>query len=160
MNVYLKPQMGFSKTRTHLDRYISILARLLIGGFFVYSGIDNLQNPIATANELGIDGALFLVATAGVFKFLLGLGVMFKYHTKYAAMGLSIYLGVVSLAFYGPHLWTEHEIFRFIFIRNIAIIGGLLFISAHSRGWQQWQEEFIPKRQRDIGKENQPFNDL
>ena len=136
-------------TKTGVDSLIAAIARFLLGGFFVLSAIENLMSLSITAEQIDIEGAVLLIILGALFKFTLGLSLAFRYHTKYASFGLAIYLAVVSVLFYGPQNWTDENLYSFIFTRNLAIIGGLLFVCAHSRGIGLWNEEWIPKKQKD-----------
>lgn len=137
-------------TRTKVDDFAAIIARILLGSFFILSGLANLTDISSTAQQVNLPAATFLVFLGGCFKFFLGIMLVARYHTKYAALALAVYLLSVSLIFYGPPLWSDDNVFQFIFVRNLAIVGGLLFIYAHSRGYKDWIEEWISPDQRAL----------
>lgn len=123
--------------RTEMDALAATLARILIGGFFALSGANNLLNvQLATDAllEAGVPAAPFFVIIVAFFKLILGILIMIKHHTKLAAFFLILYLTLSSLAFYNPLRWEEFPTAETIFMRNLAILGGLLFLYAHSRG--------------------------
>ena len=123
--------------RTELDAYAAVLARLLIGGFFALSGANNLLdlgNAASKAAAVGVPAAPLLVLIVALLKVLLGLMIMIKHHTKLAAMTLIIYVLFTSLIFYNPLRWGDFPQSETVFMRNLAILGGLLFLYAHSRG--------------------------
>ncbi len=142
MNVYFKPYRFKPRGSSELDHVAATVARWFIGGFFVYSAVDNLLNPIITAERLDIPGALLLVTLGAIIKLILGVCIMLRYHTKYASMLLAVYLTTVTTLFYGPWLWAGSELSQVIFSRNLAILGGLLFVFAYSRGSDLWTEQF------------------
>ncbi len=142
-------------THTQVDSFLAAIARFLLGGFFVVSATDNLASLFITAERMAISGAIFLIILGAIFKFALGVSLAFRYHTKYVSFLLAIYLIVISLIFYGPQTWTNENLYTFIFTRNLAIVGGLLFVCAHSRGLGLWNEEWIPKKQKDQIKKAQ-----
>jgi len=145
---------NFYKYRTGVDHTISSLSRFIIGGFFVYSALNNFMNLFVTSNSLAIPAAVILVALGAGIKLFLGLCIALRFHTRYAAMALVVYMVIVSLILYGPQNWAEVDIYKYIFMRNLAIIGGLLFIYSHSRSASLWQEEWIPKGQREMIRKN------
>lgn len=140
-------------THNHLDEMTATVARILLGGFFVYSALENLLHLSKTAERLDIAGATIVVLIVVAFKIICGLSLAFRYHAKYMALILTAYLLIVNFMFYGPSSWDLTELNKFIFIRNVAIIGGLLFVVAHSRGYSLWSDEFLPEDQRKIYKD-------
>lgn len=141
-------------SRSPFDTFASQVARFILGAFFVYSGLDNLMDPNTTAEMINFPAPVLLVIIGGAFKIVAGTALALRYHTKYAAISLAAYILVVSLVFYGPQHWERFEIYQYIFMRNMAIFAGLIFIEAHSRGTKLWQEVWIPESQRDLLKED------
>lgn len=123
--------------RTEMDALAATLARIFIGGFFALSGANNLLDiPLAAKNaaEIGIPAAPVVIIAIALIKLILGVMIMIRYHTKLSALILIVYTTASSLIFYNPYVWAAHEQSEAIFMRNIAILGGLLFLYAHSRG--------------------------
>lgn len=147
-------------SRSNIDVWAAGVARILLGGFFVVSAILNLTNVLSTSENIAIQGAFILVVSAALFKFTFGIALAFRFHTKYAALGLLIYLSVISILFYGPQHWSETNLYNLIFVRNIAIIGGLLFIYSYSRGVDTWNERWIPQGQSSILKRAQELSKM
>ena len=125
--------------RSAYDSKISSLARILLGGFFIFSAYSNIANFGDIIGSTHVPVAPILVILGILLKFSLGTMLIVRYHTRYAAFVLSLYLVTASIIFYGPHLWNDNNFLELIFFRNIAILGGLLFIYSHSRGYKQWQ---------------------
>lgn len=124
--------------RTELDAFSATLARLLIGGFFAISGANNLLNlsqSSTNAAQAGIPAASLMVLVIAILKVILGTLIIIKLHTKTAAMVLIYYVLFSSLIFYNPLKWDTYPQAETIFMRNLAILGGLLFLYAHSRGF-------------------------
>jgi len=123
--------------RTELDAYAAILARVLIGGFFALSGASSLLQlgeAAEQAAEAGVPVALLVVFLAAILKVLFGFLIMIKHHTKLASMSLIVFTLLSTAIFYNPLRWDDFPQGEIIFTRNFAILGGLLFLYAHSRG--------------------------
>jgi uncharacterized membrane protein YphA (DoxX/SURF4 family) len=164
MNVILEPKR-IKRTRIDRSSFDSIsakVARFIFGSFFVYSGLDNLMNLFITAERIDVPAAVLIVTLGALFKIFMGTALALRYHTKYAAISLAIYLLIVSVVFYGPQHWAEFDIYRYIFMRNITIFAGLIFIEANSRGYSFWQEEWIPESEKELlhHKEKHPPHPL
>ena len=137
--------------RSTLDEFTATIARFLLGGFFVVSALTNLLNISQTAvniSSYGIPAAPLIVFFAALFKFLLGLFVILRYHTKISALLLAIYLSFITIIFYGPWGWDTAPQIQFIFMRNVAIIGGLLLLCSYSRGYLLWKTEEMKRRSK------------
>lgn len=148
MNVYYKSYRVKHMTKTYTDHIVATIARWLLGGFFVYSGVDNLLNLFITAERVGLP--VMLVIIAAVLKLIFGTCIMLRYHTKYAAFALAVYMTFVSIMLYHPLTWAVDNFNQYIFLRNVAIVGGLLFVYAYSRGFSDWKEEFIPDSEKRL----------
>lgn len=122
---------------TPTDVSAATLARIIIGGFFAISGANNLltlSDSITVASNLGIPMAPLAVLLTALSKTILGVLIVIKFHTKLASLLLAIYIAITTLLFYNPLSWTVAGVREVIFVRNIAILGGLLLLYAHSRG--------------------------
>ena len=108
--------------------------RMLIAAMFFVTGIDKLINFSAESTQLfNLDvgdpsvvlGASMVIELIGATLLLLG------YKTRRVALGMSVYLGLVSLlaiAYFPP------AFSKLFFIANVAIIGGLLAFIANGAG--------------------------
>lgn len=123
--------------RTGMDALAASVARILIGGFFALSGANNLLDigrATAHAVEAGLPAGPITIFVIAGFKLVAGMLIMIKHHTKLASFFLIAYVILSSLIFYSPLVWKEYPDTEAIFMRNLAILGGLLFLYAHSRG--------------------------
>ena len=118
------------------ERYFTPVGRILIGAFFFLAGVNKFTNIEGTAGYIASVGlpmstalawlaAIFLVVVAGAF--------IAGYRTKHAALLLALFTLFVSFVFHGPQVWGADEsgMQMLMFMKNIAILGGLLFIAAH-----------------------------
>lgn len=129
-----------------MDALAAILARILIGGYFALSGANNLLDlslAVRRASEAGVPAAPLFVVVIALFKLILGILIMIKLHTKLAAACLIVYIIVSSLLFYNPLTWDESSQSQVVFLRNVAILGGLLILYAHSRGLRLVRDEHV-----------------
>lgn len=136
---------------TGTDEFAALLARILIGGFFVVSGANNffeLGTVIESALEVGIPAAALFVIVGAFIKFVTGILVIIKLQTKFAAMILVIYIVLSSILFYGPFSWSEFPQSKTIFMRNLAMLGGVILLFAHSRGYKELAPHRPVKRER------------
>ena len=139
--------------RTKLDLFAALAARVLVGGFFVISGTQNLLNIGVTADRLSISLGWLIVILGALLKLTLGTMIIVRYHTKLASSLLIIYLTISSFLFYSPLSWNEDNLYELIFFRNIAILGGLLFIWAHSHGLAELRGRERDELEKDTSQE-------
>ncbi|MFT7507264.1 MAG: putative membrane protein YphA (DoxX/SURF4 family) [Acidimicrobiales bacterium] len=131
-------------TRTPADKHIATLARIIFGCYFMYSAIIDMSNFGEIVASNGFQGAGMLLIIGITVKFFFGAMLAMRYHTKYVAIILATYLVLVSITFHNPIQWSVNEFSELIFMRNIAIVCGLLFIYSHSRSYTEWQKRIEP----------------
>lgn len=106
--------------------------RMLIGLLFVFSaativmsGLDGLSGALA---ERGLPLPIILAWAAVVIELAGGAALMLGYRTREAALALLIFTGVTTLLY---HLDLEDS----HLFKNLAIIGGLLYIYVYGAGY-------------------------
>jgi putative oxidoreductase len=110
-----------------------IIGRILIGGYFLWSGIQNTLNFAGFVTELGYGGFPQPVACAALIiaiEALGGLALVTNCYTRFSALTLSLYLTISTVAFFKPLSATDLQ----LFLSDIAILGGLLITAAYGRG--------------------------
>jgi putative oxidoreductase len=114
----------------------ALIGRIAIGAIFLLSGIAKLVDSDQTAQymtQVGIPAAHTLAIVAGIAEICGGLSLIFGFLTRVGAIGLVVYLIPTTLLFH--HFWTfagEMQKTQMVnFMKNLAIIGGLLTIAAH-----------------------------
>jgi putative oxidoreductase len=113
---------------------IQFVSRLLISLIFLVGGIQKLlhfaQTQAAIAQH-GLPMAKFCAAGATFLEIAGGLALVFGLKARAAALILAIYLVPTTFLFHGhigdPAMLTQ-------FLKNLAIIGGLLLIYAFDAG--------------------------
>jgi putative oxidoreductase len=117
-----------------------LLGRLLIGVLYIPGGYHHLTNLHAFAQQLASDGvpgpAMAWAIVGALIEFFAGLAVILGWKTRWAALLLMVFTVVASLI--GHPFWAASEgQFRNQYIhfsKNLAIIGGLLFVFVRGPG--------------------------
>lgn len=119
------------------DIYAPIIGRILVGGFFLWEGIENALNFPAMSvflTSLGLFGtsawlaALLFVA----IEVLGGISLIVGYKLNITALVLALYI-VITSPLYLLDSALGGVSLQF-FLQNMAIVGGLLYISAFGNG--------------------------
>jgi putative oxidoreductase len=114
-------------------------ARALMAIPFLLSGGGKMMEPLATASYMassGLPESASLAVAIGALELLAALALMAGYHARRMAFALAAFTTVATLLFHA--FWREpvgsqlvHQLF---FTKNIAIVGGLLFVAAAGAG--------------------------
>ena len=124
-----------SRTSPGWHGAILLLGRILIGGIFVQSGFDKLMGLDAFATGLaarGLPAALapVLASIGASVEFFGGLAIVFGVMTRCAAVVMIVFLIVATLI--SHRFWVlqaaERRAQTVHFAKNVAIIGGFLFL--------------------------------
>ena len=114
-----------------MSRFLIFVARFLMAFIFIVSGIGKLTNFSATESMLASQGIpLAPVVTAIVIAMELGGGLMllFSPWPGWAALVLFVYLIPVTVMIH--NFWAsppdQHQMQEIQFLKNLAIMGGLL----------------------------------
>lgn len=124
MNRYLKP----------CEKYYVPMGRIIVGAYFVLAGLPKLIHLEATAEMIaGVNfpAPMFFAILAALLETGAGLALMINRYASYAALLLSGFVFIISFPFHGPHLWEESMMQHYTFMKNIALVGALLFMAAH-----------------------------
>ena len=113
---------------------ISLVARILLSALFLWSAFNKIMNPAATqqymtANGLPLVGLLYLATVA--VELGGGLSVLLGYKVRWGAIALAIFLIPATLIF---HTNFADRIQQIMFMKNLAIFGGLLMIIQYGAG--------------------------
>jgi putative oxidoreductase len=111
--------------------WIDLAGRLLIAFIFVGAGwskIGGYAGTQAYMESMGVSGALLplvIVAELGG-----GLAIVFGLLTRLAAGGLAVFSVASAILFHGD----ADQIQQIMFMKNLAIAGGLLFLVSRGAG--------------------------
>ncbi|MCU7372130.1 DoxX family protein [Paucibacter sp. O1-1] len=122
-----------------LTSALSLAGRVLLALIFVLAGPGKLANPAGTAAYMASSGlpANHLLALAvGAFELLAGLALIIGFQTRWAALALAGFTLVASFLFHA--FWAlpaeQQMMQQLLFMKNIALAGGLLVLAAHGAG--------------------------
>jgi putative oxidoreductase len=111
-----------------IQNYILLMARALLSALFIWSGINKILDPAGTQQYMAAYGmpwtSVFLVA-AIVTELGGGLSVLLGYRSRLGAAVLALFLIPATLIF---HTNFADPIQQIMFMKNLAIFGGLLMI--------------------------------
>lgn len=123
-----------------LQRAAAPIGRVLLSGIFLMSGIGKIpawnQYAARMENEGMVAVPLFLAA-AILFEVLGGLSVLLGLWARLGAAALLVFLVPTTLIFHD--FWTyvdpgERQAQMMHFVKNLAIMGGLLMVVAQGAG--------------------------
>jgi putative oxidoreductase len=119
--------------------YMAVASRLLLAQIFVISGAGMLIEPASTLGLMsakGLPASPFLVACIGLFELVAATGLIVGWKARWAAIGLMAFTVVASLLFHD--FWAvpvaQQFMQQLLFMKNMAVAGGLLFIVAIGAG--------------------------
>lgn len=117
----------------------ALVGRILMSAIFVLGGITKLMHPAATIGYMqsaGVPSANVLVYIAAFAELLGGLAILSGFLTRLGALGLFIYL--IPVTFMMHAFWKvtgmEAQMQQVNFIKNLAVMGGLLALYAFGPG--------------------------
>lgn len=122
--------------------WIDLAGRVLIALIFVGAGwskIGGYAGTQAYMESVGVPGALLplvIVAELGG-----GLAIVFGLLTRLAAGGLAVFSVASAALFHGGADPTQ----QIMFMKNLAIAGGLLFLVAHGAGRISLDHKFFTR---------------
>jgi putative oxidoreductase len=126
---------GFCKKCNY---YAPLLGRILIGGLFIlaaYSKLTAVSGDVfasvqgfgAFLTEVGFPAGLGVAILVILIEIVAGLALVIGYRTYYAANALALFtLGTVIV--------MHRDLADISFTKNLAIIGGLLYVMAFGAG--------------------------
>ena len=117
-----------------LDNLLSLAARVLLSALFLMSGINKILNPADTQQYMASYGmpltGLFLMGAIAL-ELAGGLSVLLGYKARWGAIALIIFLIPATLIF---HTNFADQMQTIQFMKNLAILGGLLMIVQNGSG--------------------------
>jgi len=115
-----------------------LLARIVLGGYFLYAGITKVTNGIdGTAGyiaSMDLPVPILLAWIAVVIEVVCGLLIIVGKYFKEATLTLGAFIVIITFIFHGPQLWSPENMQQTSFFKNMSIVAGLLFMAAHGAG--------------------------
>jgi putative oxidoreductase len=122
-----------------MKRYGPLVGRLLLASIFIIAGLEKIAGFDGTAKFMASKGLpmanLLLVATI-MIELGGGLMIALGWHARWGALAIFLFLIPVTLVFHA--FWTfegaEYSHQMHSFLKNLAIMGGMLYIMAAGSG--------------------------
>jgi putative oxidoreductase len=126
-------------TTTSAQDTLVLIGRALVAWLFIPSGFGKIAGFAGTAGYIASQGVpLPEVSAAIAIAAELGLGllVLFGFKARWAALGLAIFLAVITPIFH--NYWAVEAAQQMMqkqsFDKNLAVLGGLLVLAAFGAG--------------------------
>lgn len=108
---------------------IDLVARLLLGQIFLLAGINKIGGYEATAGYMTAMGVPdILLPAVIVLEIVGGLMLIVGFKTRWTAMALAGFTVLATILF---HFDFSDQMQTILFMKNLAIIGGLMLVYAH-----------------------------
>ena len=115
--------------------YVTLIGRVLIGSIFVMSGVGKIADPQGTQQYMAAMGittaTTFLYAGAVFIELAGGLSLLLGVWSRWGATALIAFMIPTTLIFhtnFGDQNQTIH------FMKNLAMMGGLLYVAIYGSG--------------------------
>jgi putative oxidoreductase len=122
-----------------LARYGTLVGRILLAVVFLLAGFGKFTQhagTVAYAQAAGLPLAGIAIYLAGAVELLGALSLILGYHARWGALALALFLVPTTLLFH--NFWAfsgmDQQMQLGHFMGNLAIIGGLLTLSAYGAG--------------------------
>ena len=122
-----------------LQSWLALGGRMLLCVLFLFSGIGKILHWSATADMMAakdMPAVPFFLTMATIIEIGGGVALLLGWQTRAAALILFLYLIPVTLVFH--HFWdlqgTAQQMQLINFLKNLAIMGGLLELCAMGAG--------------------------
>lgn len=120
--------------------WAAVPARLLMSVIFLFSGFGKVvafSTMVGYLSSKGMPAPKAMVALAAFAELAGGLSLLLGLWTRIGALGLIVFMIPTSLIFH--NFWAvpdpmQHQDQMAHFLKNVAIIGGLLMVVAHGAG--------------------------
>jgi len=117
----------------------SLIGRIALGALFIWSGYGKLAHMAPNVEYMkayGMPAPELLIWPAALLELIGGLILVLGWKTRWAALGLAAYTIVAALIFHNFWAVPADQVLNqtIHFMKNIAMVGGLLFVFAHGPG--------------------------
>jgi putative oxidoreductase len=123
-----------TSTHQQLPGALPLAGRILLASIFIASGLGKLAAPAATQGYIASVGAplpLLAYAVAVIVELAGGAMLLVGYRTKAAALTLAVFTIAAAALF---HNNFADQMQMIMFMKNLAITGGLLHVVAFGPG--------------------------
>jgi putative oxidoreductase len=117
----------------------ALLARLCIALLFVPSGWNKIGGFTGVAGYIGSKGVPLPELSAAIAigaEFGLGLALLIGFKTRWAALGLAVFVAVITPIFHQFWAVPPEQVMlqQLMFFKNAGILGGLLMLAGFGGG--------------------------
>ena len=115
-----------------MDKYGQLIARLFMGHIFLLAGlskISSIQPTMGYMESMGVPGMLLYPVIA--FEIAAGVAIIIGWFTRLTAVALAGFTVLAAVIF---HSNFADQMQMILFMKNIAITGGLLMLAIHGAG--------------------------
>lgn len=101
------------------------------------AGVMKLQDIAGTTayiESAGLPAAMALAWLSALIEVGTGAAIILGKYFKEATLTLAAFIVIVSFVMHGPNSWSPETMQQTMFMKNMAIIAGLLFMAAHGAG--------------------------
>jgi putative oxidoreductase len=117
----------------------ALIARILMSVMFLVSGISKITGFDGTVGYIGSVGLPMptaLAAAAAAVELLASLALIIGWKTRWAALALAVFTAAATVFFH--NFWampaSEQMMQQISFVKNLAVIGGLLLLASAGPG--------------------------
>lgn len=115
-----------------MSKYSSVLARVLLAHIFIMAGISKITGYAGTQgymDAMGVPGMLLPLVI--ILELGGGLAILIGWQTRWTAYALGGFTVVAAVIFHSNFADQTHMI---MFMKNLALTGGLLLLAEHGAG--------------------------
>lgn len=123
-----------------MNHSLSLVGRLLISCLFLKAAFDKMMGYAFFQQFMESVGGVpgWLLPVVILADVVLGLMILVGYRSRPAALALAAYTLLAGFIF---HFKLDDKIQMLLFIKNIAITGGLLVLAANGAGLYSFEEQ-------------------
>ena len=136
------------------QNFVALIGRILVAAVFVLSGINKLGNFAGTAafmSSAGLPMAELLLVPTIAIEIICGLMLVIGWQTRFAALVLLLFMIPVTAVFHNPWAAADAAMAQqqmIHFLKNLAIMGGLLNLLAFGAGSYSLESRKAPSLQQ------------
>ena len=130
-----------------MSTFFAVIGRIFIAVIFIVSGAIKLMSvDITNAQIVSVGLPYGLAIPTGLFELAAGLFLVLGIFTRLTAILLAIFTALATLFF---HNQFTDPVQGAMAMKNLAIVGGLFLVFAHSQMW--WSYDAMRRARRDEG---------
>ena len=127
-----------------MNAYSATIGRILIALVFIIEGLFKVFTFEKFWHGLdlsGVPAAPFFAILVVLIELGGGISMVLGFNARFFSFIMAIYLLIVTFLEYP--IWSDYDAYFHLFIRNIAIIGGLFMVNSHGAGPSSVDESHV-----------------